>query len=212
MNLRHYFFAAQAVAPGMKRAGGGAIINLGSVSWHLALPDLRALRDGEGRHRRPDARAGARSRRSRTSASTASIPGAVRTPRQMALWHTPEEEAKILAQQCLKARVEPVRRGGDGAVPRLRRCAPCARRTATGWTPATAEDEERNVGDVECVWPVGAELGEGPFWSAAEQAVWFVDIKGRAIHRFHEPSGETRSWPAPARSPGFIAADRATAA
>ncbi|MEP7245500.1 MAG: SMP-30/gluconolactonase/LRE family protein [Gammaproteobacteria bacterium] len=56
---------------------------------------------------------------------------------------------------------------------------------------------------VECVWPVGAQLGEGPFWSAAEQAVWFVDIKGRAVHRYHEPSGGTRSWPAPS-DPGFI--------
>jgi len=36
------------------------------------------------------------------------VPGAIRTPRQMKLWHTPEEEAKILAQQCIKARVDPV--------------------------------------------------------------------------------------------------------
>ena len=36
------------------------------------------------------------------------VPGAIRTPRQMKLWHTPEEEAKILAQQCLKARVDPI--------------------------------------------------------------------------------------------------------
>ena len=56
---------------------------------------------------------------------------------------------------------------------------------------------------VECVWPIGALLGEGPFWSAPEQAVWFVDIKGRAIHRYHEPTGETRTWAAPA-DPGFI--------
>ena len=56
---------------------------------------------------------------------------------------------------------------------------------------------------VECVWPVAAKLGEGPFWSAAEEAVWFVDIKGRAIHRYHEPSGDTRTWPAPAE-PGFV--------
>jgi D-xylonolactonase len=53
--------------------------------------------------------------------------------------------------------------------------------------------------DVECVWPVGAILGEGPVWSAAEQAVWFVDIKAPAIHRFHPATGEQRSWPAPAR-------------
>src|SRR5258708_13363597 len=40
-NLRHMFFAAQAVAPQMKRLGGGAIINLGSIIWrlkHTALP------------------------------------------------------------------------------------------------------------------------------------------------------------------------------
>ena len=40
VNLRHYFFCAQAVIADMKAAGGGAIINLGSVSWHLALPNL----------------------------------------------------------------------------------------------------------------------------------------------------------------------------
>ena len=56
----------------------------------------------------------------------------------------------------------------------------------------------------ECVWPVGAQLGEGPYWSAAEEAVWFVDIKGKFIHRFHEPTGATQSFPAPAE-PGFIA-------
>ena len=59
------------------------------------------------------------------------------------------------------------------------------------------------MSDIECVWPVAAELGEGPLWSAAEQAVWFVDIKGLAIHRFHPESGEKRSWPAPARI-GFL--------
>jgi NAD(P)-dependent dehydrogenase (short-subunit alcohol dehydrogenase family) len=35
------------------------------------------------------------------------VPGGVRTPRQMKLWHTPEEETRMLSQQCLKARVEP---------------------------------------------------------------------------------------------------------
>jgi NAD(P)-dependent dehydrogenase (short-subunit alcohol dehydrogenase family) len=35
------------------------------------------------------------------------VPGAVRTPRQTRLWHTPEEEAKILAAQCIKSRIEP---------------------------------------------------------------------------------------------------------
>jgi sugar lactone lactonase YvrE len=50
---------------------------------------------------------------------------------------------------------------------------------------------------------VGAQLGEGPVWSASEEAVWFVDIKGQRIHRFHEPSGDRRSWSAPSQ-PGFV--------
>jgi NAD(P)-dependent dehydrogenase (short-subunit alcohol dehydrogenase family) len=40
VNLRHLFFCAQAVVPGMKAAGGGVIVNLGSISWHLASPRL----------------------------------------------------------------------------------------------------------------------------------------------------------------------------
>jgi NAD(P)-dependent dehydrogenase (short-subunit alcohol dehydrogenase family) len=38
--LRHQFFAAQAVVPGMRAAGGGAIVNVGSISWHLGLSNL----------------------------------------------------------------------------------------------------------------------------------------------------------------------------
>jgi len=64
------------------------------------------------------------------------------------------------------------------------------------------------MSEVECVWPVAAELGEGPLWSAAEQALWFVDIKGCFIHCYHPGSGEKRSWPAPARI-GFLAPARA---
>ena len=40
VNLRHLFFAAQAAAVSMKRIGGGVILNLGSISWHLGLKDL----------------------------------------------------------------------------------------------------------------------------------------------------------------------------
>lgn len=55
----------------------------------------------------------------------------------------------------------------------------------------------------ECVWPLAAKLGEGPFWSAREQAVWFVDIKERRVHRFDERGGEQHSWTAP-QDVGFI--------
>ncbi len=106
VNLRHLFFCAQAVTPGMKAAGGGAIINFGSVSWHLALSGLSVYQTAkagiEGM-----TRALARELGEYGIRVTCVVPGGVRTPRQMRLWHTPDEEARILAQQCLKARVEP---------------------------------------------------------------------------------------------------------
>ena len=55
-----------------------------------------------------------------------------------------------------------------------------------------------------CVWAVGAELAEGPLWQAAENAVYFVDIKGRRIHRLSVATGEQRTWQAPDQ-PGFLA-------
>jgi D-xylose 1-dehydrogenase len=106
VNLRHLFFCAQAVTPGMKAARGGAIVNLGSVSWHLALPNLTAYQTAkagiEGM-----TRALARELGEYGIRVTCIVPGGVRTPRQTRLWHTPDEEARILAQQCLKFRVDP---------------------------------------------------------------------------------------------------------
>jgi len=107
VNLRHHFFAAQAVMAGMRRAGRGSIINLGSVSWHLALPDL-AIYETAKAGIEGLTRALARDLGSAKIRVNCVIPGAIRTPRQMALWHTPEEEAKILDQQCIRERVDPV--------------------------------------------------------------------------------------------------------
>jgi NAD(P)-dependent dehydrogenase (short-subunit alcohol dehydrogenase family) len=106
VNLRHLFFCVQAVTPGMKAAGGGAIVNFGSVSWHLAMAGLSVYQTAkagiEGM-----TRAMARELGEHGIRVTCVVPGGVRTPRQMRLWHTPDEEARILSQQCLKARVEP---------------------------------------------------------------------------------------------------------
>ena len=55
----------------------------------------------------------------------------------------------------------------------------------------------------ECVWPLAAELGEGPVWLADQQAVWFVDIKGLRVHRLDTIGGTRRSFDAPSQ-PGFI--------
>jgi NAD(P)-dependent dehydrogenase (short-subunit alcohol dehydrogenase family) len=44
VNLKHHFFCAQSVTPCMRAKGGGAIVNLGSISWHLGLKDLPLYR------------------------------------------------------------------------------------------------------------------------------------------------------------------------
>jgi D-xylose 1-dehydrogenase len=105
VNLRHQFFCAQAVTAGMRAKGEGVILNLGSISWHLALPNLslymtaKAAIEGLTRGL-------ARDLGEHGIRVNCIIPGAVRTPRQSELWHTPDEEAKILAAQCLRQRVE----------------------------------------------------------------------------------------------------------
>ena len=105
VNLRHLFFCAQAVVPGMKAAGGGAIINFGSISWHLGLPDL-ALYETAKAGIEGMTRALARELGPDEIRVTCVVPGNVKTPRQMR-WYTPEGEAEIVSQQCLKGRIEP---------------------------------------------------------------------------------------------------------
>lgn len=105
VNLRHLFFAAQAVAPTMREAGGGVIVNFGSISWHLALPDLvlyqttKAAISGLTRSLARDL--GGDNIRVNTI-----VPGNVKTPRQEK-WYTPEGEAEIMAAQCLPGRIVP---------------------------------------------------------------------------------------------------------
>lgn len=106
VNLRHLFFAAQAVAPGMKQAGGGVILNFGSISWHLALPDIvlyQTAKAGiEGMTRALARDLGEFNIRVNTI-----VPGGIKTPRQDALWHDDGESARIVANQCIKSRVMP---------------------------------------------------------------------------------------------------------
>lgn len=105
VNLKHQFFCAQAVVPGMRAAGGGSIVNLGSISWHLALPDLvlyqtcKAAIEGL-------TRALARDLGGDNIRVNCVVPGNIRTPRQMQ-WYTPEGEAEIVDSQCINNRLEP---------------------------------------------------------------------------------------------------------
>jgi xylono-1,5-lactonase len=50
---------------------------------------------------------------------------------------------------------------------------------------------------VECVWPLACRLGEGLVWDAAKQSMFFVDIKGMAVHAFTPTKQAQRSWPMP---------------
>ncbi|MFG6283307.1 SDR family NAD(P)-dependent oxidoreductase [Sphingomonas sp. S6] len=105
VNLRHQFFAAKAVVPAMQAAGGGVIVNFGSISWHLGLEDLivyqtaKAAIEGLTRSLARDlGRSNIR--------VNAVVPGNVKTPRQEK-WYTPEGEAEIVAGQCLDGRILP---------------------------------------------------------------------------------------------------------
>lgn len=50
---------------------------------------------------------------------------------------------------------------------------------------------------VDLVWDLKAELAEGPVWDDDRQCVWFVDIKGRKLHRWTPADGSKRSWDVP---------------
>jgi sugar lactone lactonase YvrE len=50
---------------------------------------------------------------------------------------------------------------------------------------------------VECIWPVGATLAEGPFWHARQDALYFVDIKGKTVHRCDQDGGARATWALP---------------
>ena len=106
VNLRPFFFAAQAAAPGMRERGGGSIINLGSITWHAGFANVAAYSTAkagiEGLTRslaRDLGPAGIR--------VNCLIPGWTMTARQLSDWVTPEAEQEIERAQCLPGRLVP---------------------------------------------------------------------------------------------------------
>jgi sugar lactone lactonase YvrE len=61
-----------------------------------------------------------------------------------------------------------------------------------------------STGEVEVLFDTPMLLGESPLWHPDEAALYWVDIAGLAIHRFHPQSGAHRTWPLPSE-PGCIA-------
>lgn len=106
VNLSHHVFAIQRVAPGMAAAGGGSIINLGSISWLRGRPNLvgytasKAAISGISRTL-------ARELGAENIRVNALLPGAVVTDRQAALWRDASADQQFIDLQCLKFRVEP---------------------------------------------------------------------------------------------------------
>jgi len=106
LNLKHYFFAIQAVAPGMTAAGGGSVINMGSVSWMRGRPNLVGYTTAKagilGLTRTLARELGARGIR-----VNAIVPGAIVTERQTSLHRDPAADQAFLDAQCLKIRLQP---------------------------------------------------------------------------------------------------------
>lgn len=101
VNLRHHFFAAQAVLPDMKAAGGGAIINFGSISWMVGLGGMVAYTAAKSAVLGLT-RSLARDFGPYNVRVNAIAPGAILTERQRKLWLTPEGHARLIEAQCLK--------------------------------------------------------------------------------------------------------------
>ncbi|MCC5883236.1 MAG: SDR family oxidoreductase [Halomonas sp.] len=105
LNLRPMFFAAQAAAQQMIEAGGGTIVNFGSISVQMAIPELSAYVTAKaavhGLTRSLARDLGRYNIRVNTL-----VPGSILTERQMEKWIGPKEAESILAHQCLKLRLE----------------------------------------------------------------------------------------------------------
>ncbi|MGH9742553.1 MAG: SDR family NAD(P)-dependent oxidoreductase [Candidatus Acidiferrum sp.] len=106
VNLRHQFFAAQAVIPLMTKAGRGSIINMSSISWMIpstGLPVYIAAKAAiVGLTRTLAHELGPQNIR-----VNAVLPGAILTERQKQLWFTEEYRAEILRSQALKRMILP---------------------------------------------------------------------------------------------------------
>jgi NAD(P)-dependent dehydrogenase (short-subunit alcohol dehydrogenase family) len=101
VNLRHHFFAAQAVAPYMRKAGGGSIVNFSSIAFLLNMGELPAYATAKagiiGLTKSLAGRLGPENIR-----VNALLPGMVLTERQRKLWIDDAALKDGIDRQCLK--------------------------------------------------------------------------------------------------------------
>ena len=106
VNLRHYFFAIQALAPQMVAAGQGSIVNIGSSSYMMQedmFPGYAIAKSAvEGITRTMARTFGPHGVRVNTV-----LPGWVPTERQLSKWWSPEGEAGTMRDQAIKRRILP---------------------------------------------------------------------------------------------------------
>ena len=106
VNLRHVYFACQAIVPQMRETGGGAIVNMSSGAWIAGSPDSGCYVASKA------AIVGLTNSLARLLGDddirvNAIAPGAVRTERQMRLWHTEASMQAVIGQQCIKRQLLP---------------------------------------------------------------------------------------------------------
>jgi len=106
VNLKHQFFAAQAVLPDMKAAGGGAIVNFGSVSWMVGQGGMAVYTAAKSAILGLT-RSLARDYGQYNIRVNAIAPGWIMTERQVEKWLTPQGEADLMKAQCLKRKLYP---------------------------------------------------------------------------------------------------------
>jgi NAD(P)-dependent dehydrogenase (short-subunit alcohol dehydrogenase family) len=106
VNLRHAFFAIQAVVPGMRKAGGGSIVNFSSVSYHTMTANLAVYQAAKAATIGMT-RGLARDLGGDKIRLNSITPGWIMTQRQIEKWLTPEAEADLMKAQVLKEKVYP---------------------------------------------------------------------------------------------------------